>query len=413
MNDQQVNDRLVNDQLVNDKQVSETPRNHLSSRDLTTWIEISKSAYAGNLRFVRRRVGPDVEISAVVKANGYGHGWEIIAQLAADHGAGSFCVHSLEEALQLRQAGHRQDILLLGQVMRRRLSEVVQQGLTLAIFDQSSAEALATTCRKLQRAAKVHLKIETGTHRQGLCGDELRGVVETLKKEPLIDIEGAYTHYANIEDTTRHDYAEHQKERFRSALRQLRDLGVEPRKVHTACSAAALLFTDTHYQMVRLGISQYGFWPSRETQVSYQLQQGTTGAETLQPLLTWKTRVGQVKPIPADSFIGYGCTYQVTRPSRLAILPIGYSDGYDRRLSNRGHVLIRGRRAPIRGRICMNLTMVDITDIPDVAPEDEVVLLGRQGQQDIRAEDLAQHIGTIQYEVVSRLRPGIPRFVVP
>ncbi len=382
-------------------------------RDLTTWIEISESAYAGNLRFVRRLVGPEVEISAVVKANGYGHGWELIARLAADHGGGSFCVHSLEEALQLRHAGHRQDILLLGQVMRRRLPEVAEQGLTLAIFDPGSADALVATCRRLRRSVKVHLKIETGTHRQGLCDEELRAVVETLKKEPRIDIEGAYTHYANIEDTTRHDYAEHQQERFRAALRQLADLGIKPRKVHTACSAAALLFADTHYQMVRLGISQYGFWPSRETQVSYKLQQGTDRSETLQPLLTWKTRVGQVKSIAADSFIGYGCSYQVTRPSRLAILPIGYSDGYDRNLSNRGHVLIHGRRAPIRGRICMNLTMVDITDIPAVAPEDEVVLLGRQGQQEIRAEDLAQHIGTIQYEVVSRLRSSIPRFVVP
>lgn len=381
--------------------------------DLTTWIEISAAAYANNLHFVRRLVGPEVEIAAVVKANAYGHGWQIIAPLAAAHGAGSFCVHSLEEALQLRQAGFEQDILLLGQVMRRRLPEVVRLGLTLALFDRGTADALVATCRQLRRPAKVHLKIETGTHRQGVCDEELPALVKALKDEPDIEIEGAYTHYANIEDTTRHDFAELQQRRFRDALTQMAELGVRPHKLHTACSAATLLFADTHYQMVRLGISQYGFWSSRETQVSYRLQRGEEHTETLRPVLTWKTRVGQVKSIPADSFIGYGCTYQVTRPTRLAILPVGYSDGYDRHLSNQGHVLIHGRRAPIRGRICMNLTMVDITDIPAVAPEDEVVLIGRQGQQEIRAEDLAQHIGTIQYEVVSRLRAEIPRFVVP
>lgn len=380
--------------------------------DLTSWVEISASAYAQNLSFIRRLLGPRVEIGAVTKANAYGHGWELIAPLAMAHGAASFCVHSLDEALQLRRAGYRQDILIMGQVMRSRLPEVIDQGLTLAIFDGETGAAILDLKRPWPRPLKVHLKIESGTYRQGVCDDELRSLADTLKTAPDIDIEGAYTHFANIEDTTQHDYADGQRRRFRRALDLLADLDVRPRKLHTACSAAALLFPDTHYDMVRLGISQYGFWPSRETQLSYQLQGGVSPREALRPVLSWKCHVGQVKTVPADSFIGYGCTYQATRPSRLAILPVGYSDGYDRALSNAGHVLIRGRRAPVRGRICMNLTMVDVTDIPDVTTEDEVVLLGRQGEQEIRAEDLAQITGTIHYEVMTRLRPDLPRLLV-
>ena len=388
------------------------------SAHLTTWLEISRRAYAHNLQLIRRLVGPDVEIGAVVKANGYGHGLERVAQLAVAHGAGSFCVHSLDEALRLRRAGHNQDILVLGQVMKGRLAEAIEAGLTLALFDADGGQALVDACRVQEpdQPVKVHLKIETGTYRQGVSDDALRRLVEVLRdgqhqNSRPIDIEGAYTHFANIEDTTQHDYADQQRQRFDQALQQLDALGIQPRKLHTACSAAALLFPETRFQMVRLGISQYGFWPSRETRLSFQLH-GAEPTASLEPVLTWKTRVGQVKWIPEGSFVGYGCSYQVTRRSRLAILPIGYSDGYDRQLSNRGHVLIRGRRAPIRGRICMNLMMVDVTDIPDVMPEDEVVLLGRQGDQQILAEDLAQLIGTIHYEVVARLSAELQRLVV-
>lgn len=383
------------------------------STQLTTWLEISRRAYADNLQLIRHLVGEGVEIGAVVKANGYGHGLELVADLAAAHGAGSFCVHSLDEALRLRRAGHKQDILVLGQIMQRRLPEAIEAGLTLAMFDADGGRALAQACHQQPSIGqvKVHLKIETGTYRQGACDDELSRLVDILRGVPRVDIEGAYTHFANIEDTTQHDYAEQQRQRFGKALEQLKAMGVTPRKLHTACSAAALLFPETRFQMVRLGISQYGFWPSRETRLSFQLQDPESAA-ALQPVLTWKTRVGQVKWIPEGSYVGYGCSYQVTRRSRLAILPIGYSDGYDRQLSNRGHVLIRGRRAPIRGRICMNLTMVDVTDIPQVEPEDEVVLLGRQGDQEILAEDLAQLIGTIHYEVVARLSAELRRILV-
>jgi alanine racemase len=179
---------------------------------------------------------------------------------------------------------------------------------------------------------------------------------------------------------------------------------------HLACSAAALLFKRTHLELVRIGVSFYGFWPSRETMVS--MKNGNARGIGLQPALSWKTRLAQVKEVPAGTDVGYGCTYRTTRRSRLAVIPVGYYDGYDRGLSNAGHVLVRGRRAPIRGRVCMNMTIVDVTDIPDAVLEDEAVLIGRQGDELITADMLAGYCGTIHYEIVSRIHPEIPRVLV-
>jgi len=178
---------------------------------------------------------------------------------------------------------------------------------------------------------------------------------------------------------------------------------------HIACTAASLVFPQTRLQLARIGIGLYGLWPSRETMVSLKEQ----GSEfKLEPVLSWKTRVAQVKTVAAGEYIGYGCTFRTSRKTRIAVLPVGYYDGYDRKLSNTAYVLIKGKRAPIRGRVCMNLCMADITDIPGVRPEDEVVLLGKQGREQLSSEQLAQWIGTINYEVVTRINPMLPRVVV-
>ena len=221
--------------------------------------------------------------------------------------------------------------------------------------------------------------------------------------------EGVSTHFADIEDTTDHVFAMEQIERFEHALDNLRSLGIKPSIPHSACSAATILFPRTHFGMVRVGISLYGLWPSRETRVSAQTL--GRGPIALDPVMCWKTRISQVKELDDGEFVGYGRTYRATRNSRIAVLPVGYSDGYDRRLSNAAHVLIGGCRAPIRGRICMNLTMVDVSDIPGASAGDEVVLLGRQGDEVITVDDLADWAGTINYEIVTRLAQTIPRIL--
>jgi len=384
----------------------------MNKNNYTTWIEISQSAYAHNLTFFRKKIPSATEFSVVIKSNAYGHGMLEMAQLAVRHGADSFCVHSLDEAVQLRQAGFRQDILIMGPVPLLRLSEVVEHDFRLALFNPETLRELASLTRRRNQPVRVHLKLETGTYRQGISEKELPEFLHAMKDAPLLRLEAVYTHFANIEDTTNHDYALRQLQRFNEMTDFVQKNGFPGVKKHTACSAAILLFPETHFDMVRLGISQYGLWPSRETFVSYKIRHTRNGEDVLRPVLSWKTRVGQIKEVPANHCIGYGCTYQTTRDSRIAVLPIGYSDGYDRGLSNQSYVLIHGQRAPIRGRVCMNLIMVDVTDIPNVRLEDEVVLIGQQGKEVITVDYLAGLIGTINYELVTRINWQIPRLVV-
>jgi alanine racemase len=383
----------------------------MNIKNLTTWLEISESAYAANLAFFKRRLPGNTELSVVVKSNAYGHGMAEIARLAIKHGADSFSVHSLDEAIQLRRWGYEQDILIMGPVLIGRLDEAVNHNFRLILYNQEALSALTKITQELQKPVRVHLKLETGTFRQGIAEQDLPAFLEILGRNSLVQPEGVYTHFANIEDTTNHDYAFQQLRLFEKMTQTIKNKGYKEIKCHTACSAAALLFPETYFDMVRLGISQYGLWPSRETFVSYKIKHSKNGEDVLHPVLSWKTRIGQIKEVDANQNIGYGGTFQTTRSSRIAVLPIGYADGYDRGMSNQGHVLIRGQRAPVRGRICMNLFMVDITDIPGVSLEDEVILLGSDGVNQIHSDQLATLCGTINYEFTTRINWQIPRII--
>jgi alanine racemase len=297
----------------------------------------------------------------------------------------------------------------MGYVSLDQLDQVVQHGMRPVVHAEDTLARLEESAGRLGTKVPVHLKIETGTQRRGIPEPDVAGIADRVRRSPNLELEGICTHFANIEDTTDHTFAERQIESFSRIADGLRNAGIEVPIRHTACSAATLLFTRTHLDLARIGISLYGLWPSRETYVAC-LQLGKPALD-LKPVMTWKTRVAQVKPVPEGSYVGYGCTYRTTRDSRIAVLPVGYSEGYSRSLSEIAHVLIRGRRAPIRGRICMNMCMVDVTDIDGVRPEEEVVLLGRQGDEEVSAEQLAAWAGTISYEIVARVHPELPRVV--
>ncbi len=220
--------------------------NSLDTKRLNTWIEISESAYKNNLAFFRKLVGPSVELSAVVKSNAYGHGWLPIAKLAVKYGATSFCVHSIEEALNLREAGFQQDVLIMGHVPLSRLKEAVIHDFRLVLFNMETLERLQEITRQINKKVRVHLKLETGTYRQGIDETELPHFLSALRDNPLIKLEAIYTHFANIEDTTNHDYALYQLERFRNMASTVAQTGFPNIKKHTACSAAALLFSTAY-----------------------------------------------------------------------------------------------------------------------------------------------------------------------
>ena len=375
-----------------------------------TWVEISRAALGHNVSQFRKLIGDERVLSGVVKANAYGHGIVEVSRILLEAGVNWLGVHSLDEALTLRQAGIESPIILLGYIPLADLKEAVQKELRLTVYNLETVKELGEITNELQRKAYLHLKLETGTQRQGILEADIPNFLERLKKNQHLVLEGASTHFANIEDTTDHSYAKGQLEEFTRLAKLIEDNGVSIPLKHTACTAAALLFPETYFEMLRLGIGLYGLWPSKETYVSC-LQRGDDMPE-LRPVLTWKTRIAQLKTIPEGSYVGYGCTYRTTHKTRLAILPLGYYEGYPRGLSNVGWVLVRGVRAPVRGRVCMNNIMVDVTDIPEAELEDEVVLLGRFGDEILSAEQLASMVGSINYEIVSTINPLLPRIVV-
>jgi alanine racemase len=380
----------------------------LDARTANTWIEVSAGAVANNVAAFRGIAGPDRRLMAVVKSNAYGHGMLEVAEIALGAGADWLGVFSADEGLALRDHGVTAPILVFGPLPEAALDRAIAARLALTAASPKAAAAIAA--RPAAREARVHVKVETGTNRQGMLAGELPAAIRTLAGSGAL-IEGAYTHFADIEDTTEHAFAEKQKARFQEVLDDLRASGVEIPMPHTACTAAAILFPETHYSLVRAGIGVYGLWPSKETNVSANaLGRNRIG---LRPAMTWKTRIAQIKCVVAGDYVGYGRTFRSTRSTLLAVLPVGYADGYDRSLSNAARTIVRGVRAPVVGRVCMNMTMIDVSDVPGAAEGDEVVLLGSQGDESVTAEDLARLAGTINYEIVTRAAPGAPRIVVP
>jgi alanine racemase len=375
-----------------------------------TWVEIDVQALRNNILQLRRRIGSQVLLTAVVKANAYGHGIAEIASLVLEAGIDWLAVYSLEEALLLRELQLDCPVLLLGYVQRADLPKAVQAQLRLTVFDVETLDELSRLADGLKRDIRLHLKVETGMNRQGVLPEHLSEALDILQRSPYLVLEGVCSHLATAEEPDDPSYARFQIENFQRALKQVEDTGINVPIRHLLNSAGALLLKEARYNMVRVGISMYGLWPSEQTRRAFL--KNAIASQNLTPVLTWKTKVVQVKDVSAGSYVSYGRIYRTIRPTRLAVLPVGYSDGYDRKLSNRGHVLIRGRRALVLGRVSMNAIVVDATDIPGVKLEDEAVLLGRQADQEISAEELADLVGTINYEVVTRINRAIPRVVV-
>ena len=380
------------------------------NKKLMQWVEIDSSALTHNIHQFRKLIGTKKKLLATVKANAYGHGILDVSNIVLKAGTDWLGVHSLEEGLLLRSSGLSCPVLVVGYVALEDLREAVLQDLRLTVYNVETIDRLAQVSKELRKQVLLHVKIETGTHRQGIRGENVLSFIKKAQESSGLVIEGISSHFADIEDTTDHTYARFQLENFKKVIQNLEENKISVPVNHTACTAAAILFPETYFDMVRVGIGLYGLWPSKETYLSCLLQQRE--AIHLRPVLSWKARIAQIKKVPRGAFVGYGRTYRTTRETVLAVLPIGYYDGYDRGLSNSSYVLARGKRAPVRGRVAMNFIMVDITDIPGVKLEDEVVLIGQDGDEAITADSLASLVGTINYEIVTRINPRIPRVVI-
>jgi alanine racemase len=355
-------------------------------------IEIDLAALRYNFSKVRELVGESTAVLGVVKSDAYGHGMLPVARELESLGVEYLGVSTCREAEALRQGGITSPILLLLGIEADEVTPVIKYSLTPAIFRSDVAKAISAAALAADARIPVHLKIDTGMGRLGVPHAEADNFLELIKSLEGIRLEGLLSHFASADE---HDksFSNKQLERFRRILDRAQNMGFNPRYAHIANSAGVIDLPDSYLQLVRPGLMLYGAPPSQELHHPV----------TLRPVMTFKTRVLQLKKVPAGSPIGYGCTHTTSRASLIATLPVGYDDGYDRLLSNKGEVLIRNRRAPVVGRISMCLTTVDVTDIPGVEQDDEVVLLGRQGDEEITADEIAAKISTINYEIFCNL----------
>lgn len=367
-----------------------------------TWIEVDLAAIAANVERARTLAGPGMELMVVLKADAYGHGAVRVARTALLHGASMGGVACLSEAIALREAGIRAPLLLLGYTPAWQAREIVRYGLSATVYAPELAVHLSRAA--LDAGAPpvpVHVKVDTGMHRLGLAPEEVSAFVAGLQHLPGIRIEGIFTHFATADEGAGHPLVQRQAERFLALLEELQSQGYRFRYIHAANSAALIQGLLPNLTLARPGILIYGLSPSEKTPCPAGFR----------PALSFKTRVAQVKGVPAGACVSYGCTFVAQRPSMIAVIPVGYGDGFRRSPKNWGEVLVRGRRAPIAGNVCMDMTMLDVTDIPGVKEGDEVVLIGRQGKEQISADDVARHLGTINYEVVTEVLPRVPRMV--
>ncbi len=339
---------------------------------------------------------------AVVKANAYGHGAVEIAQTLIHHGVVRLAVFSIEEGIALRQAGITVSIIILGPIFREQLEDLFAYRLTPVVSDPSILTALGQCAANGSSPYPIHLKIETGMGRLGLTQNELEIILAKHTFPSSLRLEGLMSHLADS-DGLDPDSTNQQINRFERAITAIRKEGFSVPMIHLSNSAGIVRFPSAHYSLVRPGIMLYG----------YHTMPHTVQAPDLKPVLSLTTRIAQLRLIQPGETVSYNRTFMAKRPTQIAVLPIGYSDGLNRQLSNRGHVLVRERRAPIVGRVCMDMVMIDVTMIPSVTVGDEVVLIGQQGNERITADNLAEWAGTISYEVLCAISPQIPRLYRP
>jgi len=377
-----------------------------------TRAEVDLGALAHNIRQLQGVAAPESVMMAVVKADGYGHGAVEVARVALDNGVRFLAVARINEAAHLRRAGMEAPLLIFGGSLPQHVPFLIRHDISVAVNSLDGAEQLAAAARRVPGTLRVHIKIDTGMGRLGIPANALinpgnglppsdRAVaaIRSLAALPGLTVEGIFTHFANA-DCRDKDHARGQFALFQRLLERVAAEGLQIPWRHAANSAALLEMPESHLDLVRPGIALYGLWPSAEMEHC---------CVDLKPVMSLKSTVIQVKDVAAGFSVSYGSTYTTPEPTRIATVPIGYADGFSRLLSNQGQMLVRGRRAPILGRVCMDLTLIDVGQIPGVQVGDEVLVMGRQGNEEISADEIARQLDTINYEVTASLTARVPR----
>lgn len=381
-------------------------------------IELSKSALEQNIRFLKDYIGGDTIFCSVIKGNAYGHGIEQFVPMAEECGIRHFGVFSADEAKKACDAKIKPDshIMIMGMIENTELDWAIEKDISFYIFELDRLKATIREAKELGKKARIHLHLETGMNRLGLHNSKLKKAIELIKaNEEHLSVDGLCTHYAGAESVSNHVRVKKQIENFKIYCKEIEEAGISPKMKHTACSASTLNYPETTMDMVRIGISQYGFWPNRETYMNFVKKHEEVEKRHKDPLkriMTWKSRVMSTKEVPAGEFVGYGNTYLTSRDQIIATVPIGYSHGFGRNLTNVGIVLVNGERAPVAGLVNMNMLTIDVTDIPQTEKGDEVVIIGRQGDQEMTVASFSEMTNFLNYEVLVRIPNHLPRRVV-
>lgn len=379
----------------------------------SSFIEISKSAYRRNMQYLRKVAGTHAILSSVIKGNAYGHGIELMVPLAESNGIRHFSVFSAQEALQAYKVLTKSStIMIMGLLDDDEIEWAITHDIDFFVFDMERLRHAQKTALRLNKPARIHIEAETGFNRTGFSYAHLPGLVAYLKqyRENFL-LEGLCTHYAGSESLANYVRVKDQMALFKKFSAFFARHKINPRLRHTACSAALLTYPETTMDLVRVGIAQYGFWPSPETQM-FRCKKYAGEEDPLHRLISWKSKVMVVKEVNAGEFIGYGSTYLANRKTRIAIVPVGYSNGFSRSLSNMGRVLIRGRRVPVIGTVTMNTMTVNVTDVPGVERGDEVVIIGKQKRLHISVASFSEMSNQINYQTLTRIPADIPRTLV-
>jgi len=381
----------------------------------TSYIEISKSAYHKNLKFIRSQVGDKPLISAVIKGNAYGHGIENLVNIAEDAGVRHFSTYSVDEAHRaFNTIKKKSRIMIMGMATDQQMEWVIQNGLEIYIFEFDRLDKAIQLSKKLGKKAKIHIEVETGFNRTGFEWDQRQELLEIIRSNPEhLSLMGLCTHYAGAESIGNYVRIHQQIKLYH----QFKDFFTAENQVfalyHSACSAAALSYPETIMDMVRIGIALYGFWPSQETYLSkYKELESYPGNNPLQRLLSWKSEVMSVKKVKMGEFIGYGTSYMAPRDMTIALVPVGYCHGFSRKLSNLGKVLVQGKILSVVGTVTMNSIAVDATDLKLVEKGEEVVIIGKQKKQELTVASFGESSNQVNYELLTRLPQDIERRLI-
>ncbi|RED96224.1 alanine racemase [Marinoscillum furvescens] len=379
----------------------------------TSEIELDQSALAQNLKFIRSIIGNDVRLSSVVKGNAYGHGIFEFVPMAEAQGVDHFSVFSADEALEVTNISlNKSSVMIMGYVGPDELEWAVLNDVEFFVFEMGRLKQAYEIAKKFDTRARIHIEFETGLHRTGFSKSELNQLVSFIQdKKDYFEVLGDCTHYAGAESIANYLRIKNQIKKFNKMDRWIRNQGITPKFKHTACSAAAISYPKSRMDMVRIGILQYGFWPSKETFIDC-IKHSESREDPLRRVIKWKSRVMAVKEVDTGEFIGYGTTFMATENMKIATVPVGYSHGYSRSLSNQGRVLIHGKRLAVVGIVNMNLLIVDVSECPEAAPGDEVVLIGEQGDVAVSVASFSELSDQLNYELLTRLPRNIPRTVV-